>query len=510
MDWLDREYIELCEDKQGDKQGERHDAPSTELQGWRRLFLENSTNGVPRDWLREYESSNTSALKPQLAQFEILAPVRLVGAEMFMLCSRIQSQGVAATPNNVDFPRFFNHVSLHRAEFEQLEKAGRTPLDLVGAIEDLGHIESAAKRWADGYISFEKFSQKGWEAYRDLSAKTTLVDVPQSRALSLSLLEFNTEYSGVCWDLVPLLETIDRALLIDPTLNRPQNGLGTVCPPEVTEAVLRSVGCRVFLLQLGSETVGYYIFTPHPPGAVVPTATLFDDLAHQGLVKDATGLRYGFFHGVAITKAARDTLRRAGIQGYRLLDYQMAQTAVYEGCDTLVCTVRSGPNRNTAKESHVKAGWRETGFEVQRAGPSAVPLEVLLRDTAIGIELPEDAIPPPPDTWGLNPHYRTYTSADVRATNFTSAATISDYEAEMQCRRVADNLGGDVSAQAYHGSLGFYISFIRAQGGDLIHLHQQRPGFDLWYCSATESSAALGVHLVAIEEQRKSQNYFRR
>jgi hypothetical protein len=488
MEWLYEEYRELCLDERGaDVAGEAR--PSPALQGWRRLFLENSTNGVPREWLKSHRAPKTP-----IAHFEILAPVRLIGAELFMLCSRISALGNACAPRLADFDRFFNHVSVHRCEFQQLEKTGKTSLDLTGAIEDLLRVERVAKRWAEGDLTYVEFRDMAWEAYQDLSAKTTLVEVSKARELSLSLLEFNTEYSGICWDLLPLLENIDRALLIDPTLERPQKGLATLCPRDVTEAVLRSVGCRVFLLQLGAETVGYYVFAPNPPGAVIPTATLFQDLAHEGLIKDPMHARYGFFHGVAITEAARNTLRSSGTWGYGLLDSQMAQTAVYEGCNVLVCTVRSGKNANLAKPRHVEAGWEETGFEVTRTGGGKVPLEVLLRHTATGLTLPPGGIPLPPENWGLNPHYRTYTSADRNDTRFTTAATISDYEAQARCRQLFGRLGHDFTVQTYHGSLGFYITIISASGNSHINLHQQRPGFDLWYCSATESSASLQQH----------------
>jgi hypothetical protein len=421
---------------------------------------------------------------------------------MFMLCHRIEARGRGHGPEQVDFARFLNHVSIHRQAFLELEKTGTTSFDLTGAIHDLTDLQNAAQRWSDGKISYDDFCYQGWDANQRLSARTTLVDVPQARELGLSLLEFNTEYSGLCRGLIPLVEKIDRALLIDPSLNRPQNGLGATCPPDIAEAVLRSFGCRVFLLQLGMETVGYYIFAPNPPKTVIPTESLFQDLARHGLIKDPGHTRYGFFHGVAITEAARATLRNAGIRGYRLLDYQMAQTALYEGCQTLVCTVRAGPNRNLAKKQHLDVGWQETGYEVTRRMPGASPLEVLLRDAATGINLPQGAIPQPPQNWGLNPHYRTYTSADVRSEGFTAAATISDYDAEICCRQFAAQTSNGMKVEAYHGSLGFYITI--SDEMERINFHQQRPGFDLWYCSATDTSAGLSEHLGLIDAQLRA------
>jgi hypothetical protein len=389
LDWLREEYLATLRYDRDVVHEDYEAERSQKLNGWRKLFVERAVNGVPRGWL---ESSR--APKTPIAHFEILAPVRLLGAEMFMLCHRIEARGRGHGPEQVDFARFLNHVSIHRQAFLELEKTGTTSFDLTGAIHDLTDLQNAAQRWSDGKISYDDFCYQGWDANQRLSARTTLVDVPQARELGLSLLEFNTEYSGLCRGLIPLVEKIDRALLIDPSLNRPQNGLGATCPPDIAEAVLRSFGCRVFLLQLGMETVGYYIFAPNPPKTVIPTESLFQDLARHGLIKDPGHTRYGFFHGVAITEAARATLRNAGIRGYRLLDYQMAQTALYEGCQTLVCTVRAGPNRNLAKKQHLDVGWQETGYEVTRRMPGASPLEVLLRDAATGINLPQGAIPP--------------------------------------------------------------------------------------------------------------------
>lgn len=494
VEWLEAEYESL-------RSGRKQDTESQDkLSGWRSFFVENGVNGVPRAWLESLRPQRT-----EISPFEIVSPVRLIGAELFMLFDRIQALGGCIVPRMADLDRFLNHVSLHTSEFQRLNLAGTTPLDLGGAIEDLSKIKACALRWSEGEILTDEFRTLAWGSYQDLSARTTLVDVPCARDLNLSLLEFNTEYSGLCRRLLPLLENIDRGLLIDPSLNCPQNGLGATYPPEATEAVLRSVGCRVFLLQLGVETVGYYIFVPNPPSAIMPTQRLFEDLADQGVIKDALRARYGFFRGVAITKEARNILRNAGISGYRILDHQMAQTALFEGCDALVCTVRGGPNRNTAKASHLKVGWNETTYEIKHGVPGGNILEVLTRDTSTGVSLPPNFIPPAPENWGLNPHYRPHTSAQIDDPRFRDAQTVSDYEAEELCKMFVAGWNRATAVHAYHGSFGFYISFASPRSHQSVTLQQLRPGFDFWYCAATERSGALHEQFQAISQS----NYLR-
>jgi hypothetical protein len=59
-----------------------------------------------------------------------------------------------------------------------------------------------------------------------------------------------------------------------------------------------------------------------------------------------------------------------------------------------------------------------------------------------------------------------------------------------------------MKVEAYHGSLGFYITI--SDEMERINFHQQRPGFDLWYCSATDTSAGLSEHLGLIDAQLRA------
>jgi hypothetical protein len=491
LQWLREEYHAMCCYERGSADTSREQEQAKVLLEWRELFIEKAVNGVPKAWLERLRVPKTP-----IADFEILAPVRLLGAELFMLCDRIAAAGQAASPQQVDFDRFVNHVSLHRLGLVDLEKAGTTTFDLTGAIKDLSDLERAAQRWATSQLSYGDFREEGWQIYQRLSARTTLAHVPKARELKLSLLEVNTEYSGSCSQLIPLLSEIDKNLLIDPTLNVPQNGHGSICPPAIMRAVLQSYGCRVFLIQFGMETKGYLLFAPNPPPELLPTPTFFQDLAEKGHIRDPHDERPGLFAIASIEKAAREVLHQVGIRGYPLFDPAMTQAAIYEGRQTLVLTVRTGPNRNPAKRSYLKAGWHETGFIVTRGTPGAPPLEVLVRDNTTGTQVPPGSIPPPPDNWGLNPHYRTYTSADPRSERFTSAAPISDYDAVQRCREFIATSGKAIEVAAYHGSLGFYIAL--SDGIGSAYLHQQRPRFDLWRCDVAHPSATLSEQLSVI------------
>jgi hypothetical protein len=489
MEWLRAEYEEASSSHHGFLADSREDRVS----GWRRLFLDNAVHGVPRKWLDEYR-----APKAPIAPFEVLAPIRLLGAELWMLFDRIESRENHlhrdTTRDTVDLARFLNHITIHIGELATLNERGTSSFDLPAVIHGLSQIHAATRDWERGALSTEELRRTAWARYQEVSAKTIFLDSPKAAELGLSVLEFNTEYSGLPTRLIPALEGIDEGLLIDPSLNRPQKGVGGIYPSEVTERVLRSAGCRVFLLRMEQETVGYYIFVPNPPSEIMPSPTLLRDLADLGLIKDATTARYGFFRGVSITEEARAKLHEAGVWGYQILDHQMKQTAHVEGCDTLVCTVRGGPNRNTSKERHLKLGWEPVPYEIRDGIPGGNPVEVLIRLTSEGDPLPQNFMPPAPKNWGENPHYRPHQFLSVDEPAFMSAATIADHEATALCEGFARGRR-DITVTSYHGHFAFYIRFSHDRTGEMVHLQQLRPGFDLWYCSGNDKTAPLGQQL---------------
>lgn len=439
----------------------------------------------------------------------VCAQVRLLGAEIVLLAEELRKikhySGDEYLPQNRIIPAVVSaegsfylldtKLPLDRVEshVQQLAReltnnrwrtiGGDVSLEVD---EKLEGVRTAKDSLRQREITIEDFISNVWKIHQELCDKLMFTQLPsRSRELELSLIEFNTDFSGLPFMLIDTLKEIDSSLLIDPTLGKPQEGFGRTMTDEEAERLLRSVGSRVFLLQSKQEIVGYFMFLPEPTEDLLPIKGLPEMLKDGEFLAAESEGGIGFARSVAVKKEHRFRFARAGTNACDLLDDVMAHTALLEGCDTLVATVRVGPNANASVKSHERHGWRRTGITVEGQ------LEILVRDIARGqaepietsaheVSLELEAMPKS-ERW--------------RATQFgqqqvLDAEVISDLWVEGRARAVAEQLRGrepEVRLSHHDGKLEVAFDF----GVRSITMSQLRPTFDLWQLSINDFHGTL-------------------
>lgn len=259
--------------------------------------------------------------------------------------------------------RFESHVlwlvkQLHNGRLDAMSE------DLsLEIVQELRKFWAAKKSVTNQETSIEDFITNLWKIHQELCAKLMFSEFPDGcRQLDLSLIELNSDFSGPPFMVIDAIREIDSGLLINPTLRRPQEGLGRLMTDEEAERLLRSFGSRVFLLQSNQDCIGYFMFLPEPTEDLLPAKGLLKNLKERGGLAVESSGGIGIARSLAVKIQGRLTFARAGINACDLLDQVMADTARLEGCHTLVATVRVGPNANTSIKSHQRHGWRTTGL----------------------------------------------------------------------------------------------------------------------------------------------------
>jgi hypothetical protein len=341
------------------------------------------------------------------------------------------------------------------------------------------------------------YKEAVWKVYQELSQVTVFRGYPERcRELQLTLLEFNTDFSGLPQFLIPTVQKLDSAVLIDPSRKIQQDGLGREMLTSEAEKLLRSTGSRLFIVKSGRDPVGYDMFLPNAPSNILPGTDLIHDLVKQGILKDEKSSNIGFLRSVVVPPGKRLTFAKAGVNAYDLLDDLMGQVAIFENCESMVCTVRVGENPNVSRKAHERRRWSATGYIIRDSVPGAAPLEIFVRDPHETILLPLNFFPTnktPP--LGYRPHFNPYRPEEIDFEIYEQSTCLPDREAT---ERVTKEFGDRYKVHSYYGSLQRYIT---VQASSLLfNLHQLRPGFDYWYLT---SSGATGTLDECIEQINK-------
>lgn len=428
-----------------------------------------------------------------VTEYELQTPIRLLGAELEFLFHRLAKYQAEPSKNDsiidaLEIPRFCNHLGCFISDLRQgFNSKERTPYS-VATITGLSLIGTLTQQLEAGIIGAEEYKTSVWNVYQELTQVTILRGYPERcRELELTLLEFNTDFSGLPDFLIPVVQSLDRGVLIDTSLKIQQDGLGREMLTSEAEKLLRSAGARLFVIKSGDIPIGYDMFLPKAQEGLLPGVNLINDLVEKGILEAERTSNIGFLRSVVVPPGKRLAFAKAGVNAYDLLDDLMGQVASFENCDSMVCTVRVGDNPNVSRKAHERRRWKATGYIIRDIIPGAAPLEVFVRDPRDTVLLPKDFFPAdktPP--LGFRPHFNPYRPDEVDFTQYEIARCISDKEATD---RVIDEFALRYKVYSYYGSLQRYITVNTSS--ILFNLHQLRPGFDYWYLTSNGSTGTL-------------------
>jgi|GEM_PF-4468137 len=486
LDWLMLELTEsICQ--VGNPHERRHDDDlHQKLANYRTFFSEGKT-GVPAAW-----RADNQELRRQLHSQEVLAPIRLLGAEIFLLqhALRAARTPLLGTPAPLNVSGFANHLQLIHYEMRQVATGTTGPFDLERISNIISEMCQITTQCLKGSLDDDRFLNQLWSHYQEISNLSVFREHPGASALKLALLEFNTDFSGVPHAITPLIEELEKRLLIDHSKLIPQYGFGYAIPAAELAHTLSCRGARLFGMLRNTEMVGFYIFVPDPPPELTHHPQLFEELQNAGIIPQ--GSRPGWFEIVGVVPEGRgDEFARAGIRSYALLDSAMLQTALQENCDVLVALVREGPTANLSKQAHRALGWIETSFIVYGGADGTTPYRVLIRN-------PENIHNPLSQGQriihlGERPHTLPYVAAPELIPNIRATVSLSDEDAEARVVQFVQDLHKDWAVRPLHGSLNFAIKIDTPYG--CYNLHQLRPRADYWRIHPYDHSGTLDTVL---------------
>jgi len=489
IDWLMYELVEGIVQYRNPRERAADDDIVLKLRGCR-TFLSEGKDGYPAAWRADYTEQ-----RRQLRNNEVCGPVRLLGAEIFLLHQGLLPS-TTASPNEIpplNAEGFRNHLYWTHLRFENLAQKATGSYDLKAAADLTREMCRVSGHWADGRVRDKDLLAELWDSYHKLSALTIFKDLPGASQLGLALLEFNTDFSGVPHSVTPLVEQLEQRLVIDHSKKIPQFGFGYAIPAADLAHTLSCQGARLFTLLRSEAMVGFYIFVPNPPPEITHHPDLFDALRAARIIPEDS--RPGWFAIVGVVPEGRgDEFVRAGVRSYALLDLAMRQTALQENCDVLVALVREGPMANLAKGAHLDLGWIETSFVVYGGAYGKTPYRVLIRHTEASQNSPFGTTEPL--QLGERPHTLPYIAAPELMPRIRQAASISDDEALARGREFVSKLSRSWSAEAVHGSLNFTLRI--SSPYQMYNIHQLRPRTDFWRVHSSEETGSLDTVLACL------------
>ena len=199
----------------------------------------------------------------------------------------------------------------------------------------------------------------------------TELELPENKQLeillphseSVQIVEFDVESNFPSLATLERIEELERSLLIDPTLKKPQEGYGRTFPVDELLHLLSKPGAKIFALTIDSDIAGFYIIHTDQESLPAEIQATFELLDQRGLLKRSAA---GWGEIVGISKEAREMFEGTGFDAHRALVTAVIESAFALGLDQLFGEVREGTYANTAKAKHVAKGWEETGIFIER------------------------------------------------------------------------------------------------------------------------------------------------
>lgn len=410
--------------------------------------------------------------------------VRKVGAEIF-ICKRaaIRSFDSGEIPGLEDLSVYYHHISTLEGEFRQHNLSGPEIVvqDAIAEVHQLTRswfrlFESGNNDFNTLMAASESYFQAIEPAYLKLNQLTVLSHLPRAAELKLSMVEFDTDFSGYCPEILTEIEQLEKKLLIDPALKRPQEGFGNILTVEQLTEILHRRQSRIFVAFQDGVASGFYLPVLNPDSVREYPGAHFDQLVDQGII--AADSRAGWVHITGTARENRVAMARAGVHLYKVFDQTMIQSAGSEGLDLLIGAVREGIYANTSARSHFRFGWEWTPHTFLGAD-GVTPYRTIIRRIA-----PEEKTGDAHKTIGWGSHFQVYsTSPAILESGIEGVRDRIGY-AEARRRCVAyfgqDNLSIEVkSGSEYYG----HCINIRhggehyASNGALLQI---RPGIDYW------------------------------
>ena len=419
--------------------------------------------------------------------------VRKIGAELLLEVERtIQNILIDKPPHPSDLDR-------HVLKFHLLESENQSATEEVKVL--LNDLVETATEWATAMRNPEcslaltqktlQYFEQNWTTFVTLCQRTALNSIPAASDLGLSLVEFDTEVSGLpttgcdlhthstpalpSFSVLSDVVSLEETLTIDRTVNKPQSGFAFA---ESTTDLLSHLSKRqahLFTAYQGKALVGFYlpIFGPESAQSFLSK----QDLAHlkqQGVLSDQD--RPGWVEIVGTSSQNRHTLARAGIHLYDIFDAVVMRSAKKEGASILLGLVREGPQANRSIKAHLRKGWEKTG--VISTGPDGkTPYHVLSRRIApassvVDFEHAEIATA---SHFELNDCAFAAKNQAVEHTN-----SITNGDALKRCRDFFSHIYPRPVIVEWQGYHEFSIQVKEGRGTIFHFLRQARPHTDLW------------------------------
>jgi hypothetical protein len=311
---------------------------------------------------------------------------------------------------------------------------------------------------------------------------------------SISLLEFDSEFSGASHHIVEQIISLEKELLIDPNLNLPQNGFGAIEDEDQIYGSLASRESRLFTLMQNNSLEGFYIQELNSESVRLNHSELCNKLHSLNLLSPEQ--KVGYCRIVGIRRATRNAHIREGIDLYQLLDDSIVSTAKSEGVDVLLGLVREGSNANTSINSHRRVGWEMTQATLLGAD-GKTPYRIVSRRLDYEHGKPERAY------IGESSHFeRRNNQLSLRFPDLENAAPISYSKAIESCQRFFAELRLSVDIRYSFGAYAFYITIADSHDRNVhYNLHQLRPRTDYWnYFDHSDSRGSLSEMLLMISD----------
>lgn len=415
--------------------------------------------------------------------------VRRIGAELYIAQHREFS---SASPGFSvhEAQTYLNHFSFLKYEFgkENNPSISHCCAELFNLTRAWVSIISETVPDSDdrARVSREYFASAG-QLYRELQSATVLAHLPGAERLGLSLVEFDTDFSGYCPEILEQVELLERELLVDTTLGRPQEGFGGVLSVDQLLEVLRFRQSRLLVVFAEETVCGFYLPIMNSESVRCYAGAHCESLVEQGILKaDET---VGWAHITGTARTNRVMMARAGVNLYQLLDQTVMVTAAREGIRTLLGAVREGENANTSVKAHFRMGWEATDHTFSGADGST-PYRTILR--TVPPVVPAAAAH---QDFGAGSHFEKYAgSAAVTDSGLdTWERLITIDQTLTRCRDFFAE-ERDIGVKKCDGAHGEYVSITLTRGmfNATYYLERTRPGVDHWKYIQGSSGSNIG------------------
>lgn len=347
--------------------------------------------------------------------------------------------------------------------------------------EDLSSC-SACELWLPGKAAradCDAFFGELNEIYGVLNRSTALADCPAAEALQLTVVDFDSRQVGVPRAALAKAAELHNKLLIDLSKESSQEGFLREISPESMFSLSQLLQSRLFTIFRGQELYGFCLPTYNNESCKEILGEKYQLLINHGALRPDD--KIGWVHFVASEKHDRLLLAKNGVSIYSLLTPLLVDSAIEEGANVLLGSVREGVFANTAIKAHIRKGWELT--DIVYLGPDGkTPYRILIKrlsDSARESERLEI---------GFESHFKT-SARDPALTDHESekAALIDDSDAFMKLKSMMSSYR-DIEIRMTRGER-LYLTINR--GGNSLHLHQILPGVDRWKLFSTGTRGSL-------------------